>query len=286
MLDAYARRIRDVYHDLAIETIVPIEGHGQNNDIVIVNDRAVFRFPRYPAGVGQLKRLIRLLRAIRPRVSLAIPNPIWVSLDHPTPGQAFIGYPLIPGAPLLMASFDRFDEDTKQMLANQLAAFLKSLHAIPPADVLPDDVASFDPSAVWRDLFRRIHQKLFVFMRPETRDVVTRHFERFFDDPRNRAIEPALVHGDFGGSNVLFDPASKQAVGVVDFDSAGLGDPALDFAAASMYGLARLFRTYSEAEAYQERIAFYQGTFALQEALFGIENGDGEAFEQGIAPYR
>ena len=33
------------------------------------------------------------------------------------------------------------------------------------------------------------------------------------------------------------------------------------------------------------RVAFYRGTFALQEALFGVENGDEEAFRAGIAPY-
>jgi aminoglycoside 2''-phosphotransferase len=32
-------------------------------------------------------------------------------------------------------------------------------------------------------------------------------------------------------------------------------------------------------------VQFYVGTFALQEALFGIENGDREAFQSGIADY-
>jgi aminoglycoside 2''-phosphotransferase len=34
------------------------------------------------------------------------------------------------------------------------------------------------------------------------------------------------------------------------------------------------------------RIAFYAGTFALQEALFGIEHDDPDAFAAGIARYR
>lgn len=33
-------------------------------------------------------------------------------------------------------------------------------------------------------------------------------------------------------------------------------------------------------------IRFYRGTFALQEALYGIEHDDREAFERGIAGYR
>ena len=35
-----------------------------------------------------------------------------------------------------------------------------------------------------------------------------------------------------------------------------------------------------------DRVWFYQGTFALEEALFGIENGDPKAFESGIAQYK
>ncbi len=34
------------------------------------------------------------------------------------------------------------------------------------------------------------------------------------------------------------------------------------------------------------RARFYVGTFALQEALNGLEDGDQEAFENGIAQYR
>jgi aminoglycoside 2''-phosphotransferase len=74
--------------------------------------------------------------------------------------------------------------------------------------------------------------------------------------------------------------------GVIDFDSARVGDPANDLAAASCYGLDRLARVYPEADAAIPRVQFYVGTFALQEALFGVENGDDGAFERGIAAYR
>lgn len=35
-----------------------------------------------------------------------------------------------------------------------------------------------------------------------------------------------------------------------------------------------------------ERAAFYRGTFALQEAYYGLRDGNQEAFEDGIAQYR
>ena len=34
-----------------------------------------------------------------------------------------------------------------------------------------------------------------------------------------------------------------------------------------------------------ERAKFYKGTFAIQEALYGMKHDDREAFERGIAPY-
>lgn len=37
-----------------------------------------------------------------------------------------------------------------------------------------------------------------------------------------------------------------------------------------------------QLSALMDRVLFYQGTFALQEALFGLENGDEEAFRAGI----
>lgn len=39
-----------------------------------------------------------------------------------------------------------------------------------------------------------------------------------------------LVHGDFGPNNVLLDPATLAVTAVLDWEFAGIGDPALDLA--------------------------------------------------------
>jgi hypothetical protein len=43
---------------------------------------------------------------------------------------------------------------------------------------------------------------------------------------------------------------------------------------------------YPVTGAILSRARFYAGTFALQEALYGLEDGDQKAFERGIAQYR
>jgi hypothetical protein len=153
-----------------------------------------------------------------------------------------------------------------QAIATQAATFLKELHSIPPDEAFPGALARFDPLAEWADLYARIRERLFPHMRPDAREGVAQHFEAFLRDPGSAAIRPALTHGDYGGGNLLFDPQTQRLTGVIDFDHAGVGDPAVDFAAAQGLGLRRLAKVYPEVEAALDRVRFYGGTFALQEA--------------------
>ncbi len=43
---------------------------------------------------------------------------------------------------------------------------------------------------------------------------------------------------------------------------------------------------YPNGNEISERVKFYKSTFALQEALHGVENNDIQAFENGIKVYR
>ena len=139
------------------------------------------------------------------------------------------------------------------------------------------------------DIYARIQEKLFGSMRPDAREWAAGHFEGFLEDANNFEYEPVLKHGDFGPSNILFDREKRIVTGVIDFGSSGMGDPAYDFAGLlSGYGegfIEYCGDFYPEVEVYMERIRFYQGTFALLEALFGVENGDEAAFIAGMAMY-
>jgi aminoglycoside phosphotransferase (APT) family kinase protein len=59
---------------------------------------------------------------------------------------------------------------------------------------------------------------------------VANHFEGYLAEPGNSPYQPVLRHGDFGPTNILFDSVSRTISGIVDFVSAGVGDPALDLA--------------------------------------------------------
>src|SRR5205823_12586011 len=95
----YAHRIHEVHPDFDVATI-RLNDHGQNNDVVVVNEGFIFRFPRYTEGIKRLERETAILRAIQHRVALAVPNPIYASFEALDVGQVFMGYSMIPGEPL------------------------------------------------------------------------------------------------------------------------------------------------------------------------------------------
>ncbi len=280
-------QIRAGYPDLAIRT-ARLDTSGQNSDILIVNASIIFRFPRYAEGIRRLPTEVAILRAIQPQATVPVPNPIYAHLDSPLPGAAFLGYPMLPGAPLSPQTMRALDATTVAAVAADLAAFLRALHGI-PTETLGVAIPDADSQEMWAEMYRQVQAHLFPLMRPDARSAVAHHFEPFLGDSRHHSWTPVLRHGDFGPSNILFDAASGRVTGIIDFGSAARGDPAVDLAALSSYGpafLTTLHTAYPATAAMKERSAFYAGTFALQEALFGKIHDDAEALANGIATYR
>lgn len=281
--------IRQAYPELTIHSVQPHNQEGQFNNLLIINDELVFRFPRYPEGVASILNEIRILSRIQGCTSLPIPNPIYCSQETDRIGEVFMGYPCLPGETLwrpVMAQIE--DERIFDRWGAQLAGFLTELHAV-PTQIMGSDLPLQDGLAEWVNLYADIRKHLFEWMRPQARDEVCFHFEDFLKKPALHSYQPALRHGDFGFGNILYDPQSLNISGVIDFGFVGLGDPAIDLASASVLGeriFKKICQAYPNSQTMLERARFYRGTYALQEALHGLLKGDQEAFESGIEQYR
>lgn len=284
--EMYLHSIHELFPDIAAGKVEFHNHDGQFNDILILNDEFIFRFPRYSAGAAKLVIEVQLLEYLQGHISLPIPRPLYSSTGT---GRVFMGYRMIPGEPLwrekLMAATD---EHIQQRIADQLAGFLRELHNA-PIDGVSKGLPVQDVPDEWLAMYRGIEQDLFPFMRPNAQARIRDHFESYLNDPLLHQHKICLRHGDFGPGNILYNPQVQQIGGVIDFESLGLGDPAVDIAAASTYGEAfvrRFSAVYPEIEGMLERARFYRGTYALQEALHGFRNNDREAFESGMAGYR
>lgn len=270
--------------ELVVETAV-FNTEGQYNTVLLVNNDLIFRFPRYAGGREQLALETKILTAVQPHLPLPVPNPIYQNFAAPI-GAAFMGYRRIPGEPLYPPAFRQIADTTA--LAAQIGHFLQALHAVPIQALVDEPLPVSDTEEEWWDVYGRIQTKLFPYMRLDACQTVAHHFESVLDDPEQYNFEPVLRHGDFGTGNLLHNPQTGQMSGIIDFGFTVLGDPAFDVAGLLNYGepfVQQIARHYPAIEQFWPRIRFYHGTFALFEALFGIENGDDEAFQRGMEPY-
>lgn len=283
--------IQAVYSDLFIEDFYPNE-IGQNNDVLIVNKSLVFRFPKYKNGIIHLRRETDILKYIKGIVSTPIPYPIYQSLEEIEPGKVFTGYKLIDGVPLWNESLTGLESiELVKGLAKQLVSFLVELHSISGEKASRDlKLKVRNPSEEMYNLYDKIQNTLFPFIRQDAQKEISQSFETFLKGEAFSNLDITLIHGDFGASNILWNPETCMISGIIDFGGSGIGDPAYDFAGILSSYSEEFFdmciHQYPNGIEISERVKFYKSTFALQEALHGIENDDRQAFESGIKDYR
>lgn len=285
-MNKYIEIIKEKNPGLIIEKY-SFNNEGQNNDIVIINDNIIFKFPKYFEGIEKLKRETQILNVLKKHITLEIPNSQYNNFDSYKVGYVYSGYKMITGVSFRQDIFNRIKR--KDIIAKQIATFLNELHSIPLKEMDNYELTVIDGYSEWTNLFERIQQKLFPFMKKVSQALVSNNFNSFFKENFN--FNQTLIHGDFGPSNIIFDSNNEIISGIIDFNEVSIGDPAIDIASLiGPFGYGEQFvksfeLIYPNIETLLERARFYASTFALQEALFGIEVGNKEAFAAGIKHY-
>jgi aminoglycoside 2''-phosphotransferase len=290
---ALLQRVQALYPHLGTETARLIS-EGAFNELLVVDETYIFRFPRTAEGVQRLNTELVILRALQGYVSLPIPDPRFVSPNMYEAGQAFIGYEMIPGEPLRKDLAVLTQKREIQHLADQLAAFLRELHAVPLPAVagdLPvhDQSRRLSLSVVYESIRRDLHP----LMHERARATVADQFDAFLSTPPGPDYEPAIKHGDLGPGNILFDAETRAVSGIVDWGSTGLDDPAFDVGYVSLWGgfylgeafVARFHASYGVTPSLLGRARFFETLLALLVALDGLRTDDQEALAFGMARY-
>ena len=279
----YLRRVQEQYPGFSATSGRTVEA-GQNNRVVLFDNAWIFRFPRHGKGGETLRHEVDVLRQLQGRVPVPIPNPAYVHFADDDPGKSYVGYRFLEGVPLTRQLAAGLTEERLRSIAASMVAFLDGMHRA-PIDYTTMRVQSLDH---WRNMFSRIGRLLFPHMRLDARRQTGERFEGFLSHPESRTIPAVLIHGDFGGANLLLTDPLDALSAVLDFGSACLGDPAIDYAAASTIH-PRMFEfmvaANPGADTYARRVDFYRGTFALQDALHGAECGDANALRDGLRAF-
>jgi aminoglycoside 2''-phosphotransferase len=166
-----------------------------------------------------------------------------------------------------------------------ISVFLKQMHSIPLDKV---EAAAIQQSETVRTVEEQLQFNedgktvLFPLMWADGREWVRRLFVPFLEDHTFLDYRPASMNGDLGVYHLLFDRQTNQFNGIIDFGTAGIGDPAQDFGILiNQYGesfLPRMSHIYPEIAEYIDRARFYAGRIELEWILRGIREEEDDMF--------
>jgi aminoglycoside 2''-phosphotransferase len=269
---AHVDRIRASFPTLTLDS-VRYNPDGLANAVVIVNDELVFRFPKDEAARAALVREAKALDLVRRYVLTPVPH-----FEHQA--DDFVMYRLIRGEPLYRDGILRQDERVQEQYAEQLALFLRQLHAIPHDEVVQalGEPVEREPG-YWLERYQDAQRHLYPLLWADQRHWIDDLFAPALDGSLDMShVTPALIHDDLAAYHILHNPAERRIAGVLDFGMAHLGDPAADFALIiSTYGesfLKRMSRYDPAIDDALDRARFLAGALELSWAVEGVRTND------------
>lgn len=212
-----------------------IVDEGWDSRVVVVDNTWIFRFPRSAEAAAQLEIERALLPRLASRLPLPIPDFSYACAAALPPDLPFVGYRMIPGAPLSRVVLDTTSVTTRRAVARQIAEFVSALHSFPAdeAQRLAPTLRSLDRT-IFAAEYAQIRQQIFPLLSDQEREWITGVYA-IADDAVWR-FQPVLVHNDLTAAHILFDPATQRLTGVIDFGDIALGDPAIDLTGLLEYG--------------------------------------------------
>ncbi len=183
------------------------------DSIAIALGPMTFKFPQSEPAAASLRREVALLRVIRPRLSVPVPD---MALFEGPP--VFSAHPTLPGDHLPPDAYAALPEAAKARLGVTLGRFYADLHGIP--DDLAQNAGAL-PAQRWAEpdvLLDRAVPALPEPLHARARDVIGQ-YATLGPDP----LGEVCGYFDGHGWNMAFDFARKRLSGLYDFADAGFG---------------------------------------------------------------
>lgn len=237
----------------------------------------VLRIPRRPDVTARADVEGRLLARIAPRLDVAVPDWRIHTAD-------LIAYPLLPGEPGMSIGADatpiwHFDVESPTF-NNSLGDLLAQLHAIDPAEVSDTGIEVRTPAEVRQGIRDDIARVAAEF---EVAAELLERWRAWLADDRYWPQWSTLTHGEIYPAHLLL--TDDEVVGVLDWTTAAVGDPASDFvfhrASVSQTAFDATVRRYSERGGQvwpmlAEHCTELYSTAAVNYGIYALVTGDPE----------
>lgn len=220
-VEIYLKRIKNEFN-IEIEKYY-YDHYAFGNDVFIINDKYVFRFPRVEQTRKHLKHEIDFLKFLKDKVAIKIPQYIFISKN-----LDFAGYEIIQGSILSPAVFKTLNKRNKEKVVNELIAFINTFHSISL-----DEFKKYDP--LTREYFIPIEERIEKELKEKLLPKLSRSEVGIiteFNAESKKYIQntpsSCPTHGDLYAYNVIWNKDTSE-IGVIDFSDYMVTDPARDF---------------------------------------------------------
>jgi len=217
------RLVRGQFPELAGRAVTRFSSTGTVNAIYRVGDDLYVRLPLLKEWSESLEREIEWLPRLAPLLPLRVPEPV----GRGEPGEGFpfpwAVYRWIEGRPY------EPDRDDEVRAAQDLARFVLALREIDAAGAPPTGRAPLRQLEGTREALEAAQQEI-------DTPAALEAWERALDAPPWDG-EPVWIHNDLLPPNLLVGDEDGHLTAVLDFGTAGVGDPAADVVPAwSVFG--------------------------------------------------
>ena len=231
-------------------------------------------WPARPEPAEEVERRAALLRWVGARVRVPVP-----AVVRTFPEAGLVVVKRLPGRPLLDLAPERRTALAPAVGA-ALGGLLAELHTWPPRH--DDGLAGVDdtPPAAWHREAVGHAEEIAPHLDEQQRDDVDRFLEQPVPAP---ATDLAFSHLDLGAEHVLVadDGTGTRVTGVIDWDDAAVGDPALDLALVlrdlGPPGFEAALAAYADGggrvDGLLDRVRFMAGCKTLEDLAFGHTAG-------------
>lgn len=197
---------------------------GWDNELFLVGDDIVFRFPKRAERVRWQAREIALMPIIADALGDLVPTFQWYGEPSDAFPYPFVGYRRQPGV-----GADRVGpRASTPALARHLGDALTRLHRIDPAGIPPPPEGDPATTAGLLSRVSTLSDELLAALGPPLSAEVSPYIDGVVDPP-DAAIEHRFIHNDICPDHVLVDPATGGLTGLIDWSDAVVGDPVTDF---------------------------------------------------------
>lgn len=239
---------------------------GWDNQIIILDNKIVFRFPRNEYVKWVLRKEKELLVLLWNYVTLSIPQYIYISSTY-----EYVGYEIVKWNLFTVEEYNNLSSETQKNIQAQLGVFLSQLHSVPLVELAAiwykrgeDSDMSWWISELQTNFANACGQYF-------SADEIAQVNQYIFDLANFDYPHKTLTHGDIQGKNIILDPLKHVLSGVIDFSDARIADPALDFDLLWEYGddfVQGVFDSYTgnKEDGFLWRSLFY----AKRRHIFGL----------------